>query len=315
MTENRLVLIDGHALIYRAYHAFPGLTSPDGVLVNAVYGFARILLTAIQDLQPNYLAVTFDHPKATFRHESYVEYKANRAEMPDNLKPQIQIVKDVVASLNIPIFEMPGYEADDLIGTLALQAGAADTATLEGEGTLMTIIVTGDRDAFQLVDEVTHVWMPGRGKGSIDTEYEREGVYKKMGVFPEQITDLKALMGDSSDNIPGVKGIGEKTAVKLITEFHNVEELYARLEAGTAQASISATIVNKLVSDKANALMSKVLATIDRHVPIELNLPACLVTTYEKPAASELFEKLNFKSLIPLLPKDDFELGVQSALF
>lgn len=315
MTENRLVLIDGHALIYRAYHAFPGLTAPDGMLVNAVYGFARILLTAIRDLQPTYLAVTFDHPKATFRHESYVEYKAHRTEMPDDLKSQIQLVKDVVQSLNIPSFEVPGYEADDLIGTLALQAAAADPVRLVGEGTLMTIIVTGDRDAFQLVDDTTHVWMPGRGKGSIDTEYDREEVKKKMGVFPEQITDLKALMGDSSDNIPGVKGIGEKTAVKLVTEFHTVEELYARLEAGTAQDMLSATIINKLLADKENALLSKVLATIDRHVPITLDLEACLVTTYEKPAAAELFEKLNFKSLISLLPQDDFELGVQSALF
>jgi DNA polymerase-1 len=235
--------------------------------------------------------------------------------MPDDLKPQIQVVKDVVSSLNIPIFEVPGYEADDLIGTLALQASESDGRQPAKDEQVATVIVTGDRDAFQLVDDLTHVWMPGRGKGSIDTEYDRQGVYEKMGVYPEQITDLKALMGDSSDNIPGVKGIGEKTAIKLVTEFHTVEELYAGLEAGTAQAQLSPAIVTKLQADKDNALLSKVLATIDRHVPIILDLPACEVTTYEKPAATELFIKLDFRSLLPLLPQDEFELGVQSALF
>jgi DNA polymerase-1 len=310
------MLIDGHALIYRAYHAFPGLSTSQGVLVNAVYGFTRILLTAIRDFRPEYIAVTFDHPKPTFRHEAFVEYKANRVEMPDDLKPQIEIVKEVVGALNIPKFELPGYEADDLIGTLTLQAKS--TQTPAGRA-VHSLIVTGDRDAFQLVDETTHVWMPGRGKGSVDTEYDAVGVKVKMGVAPEGIIEIKALMGDSSDNIPGVKGIGEKGAVKLIQTFGTVEKIYEVLENGQLSdeeaAVLKGALREKLIAGKAEAFMSRQLATIDRHVPIELNLDACRVSEYDKEKATELFHQFDFKSLVSLLPQDEFELGVQDALF
>jgi DNA polymerase I len=315
---NYFVLIDGHALIYRAYHAFPGLTTSQGVLVNAVYGFTRTLLTAIRDFQPVYLAVAFDHPKTTFRHPAFENYKANRVEMPDDLKPQIQIVKDVVTALNMPRFELEGFEADDLIGTLSYQAAQqAHTPTHEG---LVTMIITGDRDAFQLVDQDVRVWMPGRGKGSLDTEYDREGVKARMDVYPEQIIDLKALMGDASDNIPGVKGIGEKTAIKLLQTFGTVDALYERvaaLQEGTVATDevVKGSVLTKLAADKDAAFMSRQLATIDRQVPIELDLEACRVCTYDKDKATKLLTELNFKSLVPLLPADEFELGIQTALF
>lgn len=310
--QRRFVIFDGHALIYRAYHAFPGLSTSEGVLVNAVYGFSRILLTVLRDIHPEFVAVAFDHKGPTHRSQNYVEYKAHRPEMPDDLKPQIQLVKEVVMALNIPQFELNGYEADDLIGTI--------TEKLNTQKDFLSIIVTGDKDLFQLVTDRTHVWMPGRGKQkSEDTEYDIEGVVKKMGVRPDQIVDLKALMGDASDNIPGVPGIGAKTASTLITTFDSLDGVYKRVtelqESGATDAVIKGAVLTKLVSGKDSAYMSQQLATIDRAVPIDFTVEPCSVSSYEKEKVSELFEKLDFKSLIPLLPKDEFELGIQSALF
>lgn len=308
------LLIDGHALIYRAYHAFPALANHKGVLVNAVYGFTRHILTAIATYEPLYIAVAFDHPQKTFRHEDFVAYKANRVEMPDDLKPQIEIIKEVVETFNIPRFELGGYEADDLIGTLTAQMVALNA---QSEEKIMTLIVTGDRDSFQLVNEVTHVWMPGRGKGKDDLEYDREMVKQRMGVYPEQIIDLKALMGDASDNIPGVAGVGEKTATKLIQAYDTLEKIYAVVEAGEVnkEAGLTPKVAEKLLTGKENALLSQKLATIDQAAPVLLDLEACRVSSYDKDRARELLEELDFKSLIALMPADQFELDVQQALF
>lgn len=310
--QRRFVIFDGHALIYRAYHAFPGLSTSEGVLVNAVYGFSRILLTVLRDIHPDFVAVAFDHKAPTLRSQTYADYKAQRPEMPEDLKPQIQLVKEVVSALNIPQFELAGYEADDLLGTV--------TEKLSTENDFLSIIVTGDKDLFQLVTDTTHVWMPGRGKQkSEDTEYDIEGVVKKMGVRPDQIVDLKALMGDASDNIPGVAGIGSKTATTLITTFGSLDSVYTRLdELNQSQEKdpvIKGAVFTKLIAGKEAAYMSQKLATIDRAVPIEFTLEPCSVSSYEKEKVSELFEKLDFKSLISLLPKDEFELGIQDALF
>lgn len=310
--QRRFVIFDGHALIYRAYHAFPGLSTSEGVLVNAVYGFSRILLTVLRDIHPDFVAVAFDHKGPTLRSQTYADYKAQRPEMPEDLKPQIALVKEVVAALNIPQFELAGYEADDLLGTV--------TEKLSTESDFLSIIVTGDKDLFQLVTDTTHVWMPGRGKQkSEDTEYDIGGVVKKMGVRPDQIVDLKALMGDASDNIPGVAGIGSKTAATLITTFGSLDNVYKRLdELSQSQEKdpvIKGAVFTKLIAGKEAAYMSQKLATIDRAVPIEFTLEPCSVSSYEKEKVSELFEKLDFKSLISLLPKDEFELGIQDALF
>lgn len=315
------LIIDGHALIYRAYHAFPDLTTPSGQLANAVYGFTRHVLTAIREYKPEYLAVTFDHRKPTFRHADFEGYKANRVKMPDDLIPQIDMIKDVVTKLNFPLFELEGYEADDLIGTLTTQLIALN----EKEKTnVMGLIVTGDRDSFQLVNDTTHVWLPGRTKQQVDTEYDWDGVCQRMQVCPDQIVDLKALMGDASDNIPGVPGVGEKTAIKLLQTFGNLEALYQVVEGDeAASAKFSAeqlavlkeTLKTKLLAGKESALMSQKLARIDRDVPISLDLEACRVCAYDKQGAKALLESLGFKSLISALPADEFELDIQAALF
>ncbi|PIR61905.1 MAG: hypothetical protein COU66_01330 [Candidatus Pacebacteria bacterium CG10_big_fil_rev_8_21_14_0_10_44_11] len=310
-TQSRFVIFDGHGLIYRAYHAFPPLSTPEGLLVNAVYGFSRILLTALNDLHPEYVTVAFDHKLPTNRAQAYKKYKANRLEMPDDLKPQIDLVKQVVTSLSIPQFEVAGFEADDLIGTVTKQ--------LKKKPGLESVIVTGDKDLFQLVNGDVHVWMPGRGKGSTDTEYDSEEVNHKMGVRPDQIVDLKALMGDASDNIPGIKGVGAKTAQALIQQFETLDGVYTRLaqlqETGEKDLFIKGALFQKLVDGKDDAYLSQKLATIDRQAPITFELEPCRVSSYDKEAVSSLFEKLEFRSLIKLLPKDEFELGVQSALF
>lgn len=314
------LIIDGHALIYRAYHAFPDLTTPTGQLANAVYGFTRHVLTAIKEYKPEYLAVTFDHPKPTFRHADFVDYKANRAKMPDDLISQIGMIKEVVETLNFPIFELEGYEADDLIGTLTAQLSALNA---EQARDIMGLIVTGDRDSFQLVDETTHVWLPGRTKSQTDTEYDREGVCQRMEVCPEQIVDLKALMGDASDNIPGVAGIGEKTAIKLLQAFDSLEKLYQVVEGSIPESELSAEqqailkekVRARLVAGKESAFLSQKLAQIDRAVPISLDLEACRVCAYDKQKAKALLEKLGFKSLLSALPADEFELDIQAALF
>lgn len=319
------MIVDGHALIYRAYHAFPLLTDPKGRLVNAVYGFTRILLTAITDLKPTYLAVAFDHKGPTKRaSELYVEYKAQRPPMPDDLRPQIQIVKDVVDALNIPRFEQEGFEADDLIGTVSRRVSAGN-GVLEGveePSGIRTIIVTGDKDLLQLVDDLVHVWLPGRGRGQLDEELDAEGVKRKLGVTPAQVIELKALMGDSSDNIPGVKGVGPKTACALIERYGTVDGVYEAVEkldvASAAEikvAGFSPSLLEKLRTDREMAYLSRQLATIDRNVEVDFKLAPCRIASYNKETVQALFRELGFRSLEHFLPKDDFELGVQKALF
>lgn len=305
------LVIDAHALIYRAYHAFPALTTKTGQLVNAVYGFSRHILVAIKEYQPVYIAVAFDR-KPTNRLQDFAEYKAQRAPMPDELRSQIPICKDIVRALNIPLFEKEGYEADDLIGTLTTHIG------LCGDPDLMSVIVTGDRDAFQLVNECVHAWLPGRGKGQLDKEYDSQAVIERMGVRPDQIVDLKALMGDASDNIPGVAGVGEKTAIKLMQEFGTLTALYSSLDKGEfAPDSVlrKQSLVDKLLAGRESAFLSQKLATIDTKVDIEFDLEACQVSAYNKEEANRMFEEMDFKSLIKLLPADEFELQLQGALF
>lgn len=322
--RERFVLFDGHALIYRAYHAFPPLSDPEGRMVNAVFGFSRILLTTIRDLAPKHLAVTFDHKAKTKRAETYIEYKAHRPEMPDDLKPQIEIIKEVVSVLNIPQFIEAGYEADDLIGTISTQL-SDEVRAVETGGPgqqFLTSIVTGDKDLFQLVDEYTHVLIPARGKNQQGLiEYDEAGVERKMKVRANQIIDLKALMGDPSDNIPGVKGVGVKTAVALLDQYQTLDALYEAVSAventgPTAEHPLlKGAVLKKLSSDKEMAYLSQELVTIDRSVAVPFDIEKCILSSYDKTKAVDLFTRLNFKSVLPLLPKDAFELEVQQALF
>ncbi|MFZ1721918.1 MAG: 5'-3' exonuclease H3TH domain-containing protein [Microgenomates group bacterium] len=322
--HERFVLFDGHALIYRAYHAFPPLTDPSGMMVNAVFGFSKILLTTIRDLAPQHLAVAFDHKSKTKRSETYKEYKAQRPEMPDDLKPQIELIKEVVQVLNIPQFIEPGFEADDIIGTISTQLSDESKAVETGKKgqQFLTSIVTGDKDLFQLVDEYTHVLVPARDKNQQGLiEYDQAGVERKMSVRANQIIDLKALMGDQSDNIPGVKGVGAKTAVALLKQYQTLDALYEAVSIVDGQGQspdhplLKGAVLKKLIADKKMAYLSQELVTIDRSVTVPFDIEKCILSSYDKSKAVNLFTALNFKSVLPLLPKDSFELAVQNALF
>lgn len=310
MRRKTFLVLDAHALIYRNYYAIPNLTDPQGNLVNAVYGFSKQTLNALSYFEPEYIAVCFDHPKPTFRHDKFDGYKAKRAKMPDDLIPQIALVKQVVTAMGIPLFEVPGYEADDLIGTV--------NALVEGlDRQLLTVIVTGDQDSFQLVDNDTHIFMPSRGKQKGDIEYDSVLVKKKWGIEPTQVVDLKALMGDTSDNIPGVSGVGPKTALSLIQHFGSLQAIYEYLTThpeGDGQL-LKGSLLQKLLTQKDQAFLSQDLARIRCNVPIDFDLEQCRVTGYDKNAVIALFQQLGFKSLIASLPQDAFETSVQEALF
>lgn len=324
MQENKLILVDGHSLLFRAFYAFPPLNSPDGRLVNAAYGFTSILLSVIAEHSPTHIAVCFDMHGETKRKQGFADYKAQRQPTPPDLLPQIEITHQVVEALNIPIFELTDYEADDLIGTLATQAVTNHKT--------QSLIVTGDHDLLQLVaDNKIHVYFPKRGKKPA-VILDEMGVVEEMGIRVDQVVDYKALAGDSSDNIPGIKGIGPKTAINLLTKYDSLEELYRQLDsllsdklveelspkelkAKASQFGFGVSVVTKLASDKQMAYKSQELATILTDAPIALDLDACRVHGYDKPTTLALFGELGFNSLIRRLPADEFEVGVQEALF
>jgi len=303
----KLVLIDGHALLHRAYHAFPTtLRTRKGEIVNAVYGFTRILLTVLKELQPEYVAVAFDLPAPTFRHKEYIGYQVQRPEMDKELKNQIQRVWEVVKTLNIPIFTAPGFEADDVIASLVKQAQKKfETPRLkrrrERNSKFEIIIVTGDRDIMQLVGEKVKVYAPERGFSQGEF-FDRQKVKEILGVWPEQIIDYKALVGDASDNYPGVPGVGPKTAVKLLERYGSLENIYKAIEQLDNEA-----IRKKLIAGKESAQLSKRLATIVTNAPVRLNLRACRLKDYDPEKVRRLFEELEFKSLLNKLPGSERE--------
>lgn len=300
----KLVLVDGMAVLHRAYHAYPlSLTTKNGELINAVYGFAAILLTALEKIRPTHVIVTWDiGGKPLKRKEQYVEYKATREKPDDELINQIDRTKEVVSALNIPQFGVEGYEADDLIGTLSKQADNKED---------QVVIVTGDKDSLQLVDdEHVIVYMPpapGKfGKDRGPQIIDQVAFRAKYGLEPEQMIDLKGLMGDSSDNIPGVKGVGQKTATDLLKEFMTVERIYESLD------KIPKERTKMLLQDGRDmAFLSKKLATIDREVPVKLDWDACKLSDYERDKAVSMFEELGFKSIIAKLPKDNWEENLE----
>ena len=288
--KKTLLLLDGNAIVHRAYHAIPPLTSDDGVQTNAVFGFTSTLLTVLEKFHPDYIVATFDLPGKNFRHEMYSDYKATRKETPEDLIPQFDLVKDVVRSLGIVIVEEEGYEADDVIGTIAIQAHKDE---------LETIIVTGDKDTLQLVDDNTKVFTMSRGIHDM-LLYDREMVKEKMGVTVEQVPDYKGLRGDSSDNIPGVKGVGEKTAITLLEEYGDLDNIYAHLD------EIKPTWQKKLQADKEKAFLSKELGIIKTDVPIEpLNYDFAQTSEMTFDNARKMFKKLGFTSLLKRLPDTD----------
>ncbi len=290
----KLVLIDGNAIIHRSYHAIPSLMTKEGELVNAVYGFASTLLSVIDKFQPDYILASFDLLAPTFRHQEFPDYKANRTKAPDDLYAQIDRVKEVTRAMGIPIYEKEGFEADDLIGTMAQQA-KQETTIKE------IIIVTGDLDTLQLVNEKTKVYTMRRGITD-SVFYDRKKIQERYGLTPEQIIDFKGLRGDPSDNIPGVKGIGEKTASTLLQKYSTIENVYKHLE------EIKGAIKDKLARDKMQALQSKRLATIVKNVAIKINLKEAKTNKFNREKIVTLFQELNFYSLIKRLPSEEGEL-------
>ena len=283
---DRIVLIDGHALVYRAYHALPPLTSPQGEVVNAVYGFAQMLTKALGDLKPRYLVATFDTSSQTFRREEFQAYKGTRQPAPDDLPAQFGHVYRLLEALQVPIYRLEGYEADDLLGTLASQA------TAKG---LDAIILTGDMDALQLVGPQVRVLTSRRGF-SDTVLYDEQQVRERYGLEPRQLADFKALRGDTSDNIPGVPGIGDKTAAKLLAQYERVENLYQHLEQLPEKQS-------KLLASYAQQVtLAKRLATIVCELDVQLDLEAAELHQVSD-AARHILHDLGFRSLVDRLPK------------
>jgi DNA polymerase I len=284
MSMKKLVLIDGHALAYRVFFALPlqSFTTKQGEPTNATYGFTRTLLELILGGEPpQYLAVSFD-VGATFRDDMFAEYKGTREKMPDELRVQIDRIRQVVRAFNIPVLELEGYEADDVLGTIARQAKAH---------AVPVHIITGDRDLLQLVDDNTRVELPaGRGE-RLPQIYDEPAVLDKLGVRPDQVVDYKALIGDTSDNIPGVPGIGPKTAVKLLADYGTLDGVYEHID------DIKGTLHNKLAEGKESAYLSYHLARIVTDAPIELDLEACLTQSYDPGPVVALFQELEFRSL------------------
>ncbi|MBO5888729.1 MAG: DNA polymerase I [Clostridia bacterium] len=276
---DKLVLIDGNSVINRAFYATPPLTDSKGQPTNAVFGFMNMLIKIIGDLSPKYLIVAFDRKEPTFRHTMYTEYKGTRKPMPEDLRPQIPLLKEVLKVMGITIYDKAGFEADDIIGTLAKR--------YNGE----TIIITGDKDSFQLVDETTSIYFTRRGISDIDI-LSLENFKDKTGINPSQVIDLNGLMGDSSDNIPGIPGVGEKTAQNLIETYGSVEEIYNHLE------DFKGKTLEKIVNGKDSAYLSKKLATIDTGVDIPIEIEK---TSFEFPfneATKRIFTELEFRGIL-----------------
>lgn len=302
----RLVLVDGNSLIHRAYHGYPGLRTSSGELVNAVFGFSSMFLRMLEQLRPNYVVVAWDVKGKTFRHKMYKEYKAGRPETDQELIDQIDRTKEVVMCLNIPQFGIEGYEADDIIGTLAHQAFEKKEKDEERE----VIIVTGDRDALQLVrGREIKVYMPTRSKsaGNGSAMFDEEAVKVRYDLSPSQLIDLKGLMGDPSDNIKGVKGVGQVTGTKLIQQGKTLDGVYEKLES----IDVSERIKSLLRKEKEEAFRSRELGMIECEVPIDLEWDRCELSNYDRKKVEKLFKELEFRSLLSKLPKDKWERDME----
>lgn len=290
--KKRLIIFDSNSVIHRAFHALPPLTTKKGEVVGAVYGFSLVFLKAIKEFQPDFVAACFDVKGPTFRHKKYPQYKAQRPKAPDELYAQIPIVKEVLKSFGVPVYEKQGFEGDDLIGTIAKVAPQK-----QGLPELETIIVSGDSDNFQMVDSKTKVY--ALRKGVKDTVlYDEALVSEKYGgLTPKQLIDYRALRGDPTDNIPGVKGVGEKTATALIQKFGSIENLYQNIDEVEKPK-----LKQILLEHKQDAFDSKELSVIYQDVPIDFNLQDTRWSNYDKEKATQILQDFGFLSLIPRLP-------------
>lgn len=286
MPDKKMMLLDGNSLLYRAFYALPLLQTKDGIYTNGVYGFLTMLNRVMREMQPTHILVAFDRDRITFRNETYNDYKANRLTTPDELGGQFAIIREVLEAMNIDYLEMQGYEADDIIGTMSLKA--------EEQG-MECIIVTGDNDTLQLVSEHTRVYMTKKGISEMEV-YDRARVEEKWEVEPEQMIEIKALMGDASDNIPGVPGVGPKTAMKLIKEFGNLENLYENLDNISGKK-----LVEKLAEHKTQAFMSRDLATIVRDIQLDDSMDNYMVKEVNRVELIPLYQRLQFNNFLNAL--------------
>lgn len=288
---DKFVLVDGNSIMNRAFYGIMGskmLTTKDGKYTNAVYGFLAILFKLLDDIQPQYMAVAFDLKAPTARHKMYEGYKANRHGMPDELAEQMPIIKEVLRAMNIDIIEMEGYEADDILGTLSCYGEAQN---------LNVTILSGDRDTFQLATDRVTIRIPHTKGGKTETdEYNREKIIEKYGLEPKQLIEVKGLQGDASDNIPGVPGVGEKTALKLVQKYGSIENLYKKIEEG--QDDLKGKQREKIIENKELAELSRTLGTINTKVPIKDDLTDLKVEEWDKEKVLELFKNLNFNRYI-----------------
>ncbi len=278
-TAKTVYLVDGSSYIHRAYHAIRGLSNSKGLPTNAIFGFTKMLIKLLDDKSPDYVAVVFDAKGPTFRHEIFEDYKANRPPMPEDMAVQIPYIKEVVAGLNVKPLEKEGYEADDIIGTIAMLA--------KNQG-LNVVIVSGDKDFRQTLSENTAMWDPVSEK-----LIDYDTIKQDYGIEPEQIIEVMALSGDSADNIPGIPGVGEKTAINLIQQFHSIENLFENTDKVT-----KASVKNKLEQFKEQGLLSKKLVTINNAVPIDVRIDDMRLGPPKKDSLAEIFRELEFKSLI-----------------
>src|SRR3989339_492500 len=286
--KKKLILIDSNAIIHRAYHALPPLTTKKGELVNAVYGFTSVLLNVLNRFKPDYIAATFDLKEPTFRHKEFKSYKATRVKAPDDLYEQIPLVKKIVEAFNIPVVEKKGYEADDLIATFARK-------TEKIHPDVEVIIVTGDLDTLQLVDDKVKVFALRKGM-SDSVLYGEKEIFERYGLKPDQMIDYKGLRGDPSDNLPGVRGVGEKTATELLKKYNTIEEVYKNLP------NIREGIRKKLEKDKLQAFFSKRLARLVENVPVDFDIEKCLAEDFSRVEVINLMRELEFFSLLRRLP-------------
>ncbi|MBV9616389.1 MAG: hypothetical protein JO031_13100, partial [Ktedonobacteraceae bacterium] len=297
MKRKKLVLIDGHAIIHRAFHAVPeDFSTSAGEPVNATFGFTSMLMKALLEEKPDYIAMTFDRPSPTFRHTEYALYKAHRPTLPDNMKPQFARIREVVQAFGIPIYEKDGFEADDILGTLSVQA------RLQG---VDTIIYTGDMDTLQLVNDQVIVKVAKRGITEV-TEYDEAEVEHRYGFPPLKLPDFKGLVGDKSDNIPGVPGIGEKTAARLIAEYGDLEGILAHVDQLKPKEQ-------KLLREASEqARQSKYLATIVLDAPVQLDLAACQMNAVNSERVLTLFRQLEFRTLVEKVLSLFRQLGIST---
>ncbi len=284
--KEKFLIIDGNSIMNRAFYGIKLLSTKDGLYTNAVYGFLNIYYMILDKLMPDYVAVAFDLKSPTFRHEMFVDYKAHRKMMPDELKVQMPIIKDVLRAMNVPIFEIEGFEADDVLGTIANK---------NTKNNIFTYVLTGDKDSLQLISDTTNVIIPVTKMGRTEyTIYTTQLLKEKQGITPKQVIDIKSLMGDSSDNIPGVPGIGEKTAYALIAKYHSLDNIYKNI----SNIECSPSAKKKLIENKDIAFLSYKLATIDLNVPISLDYNLLRLTDVDVPKLTSIFERLSFKKFL-----------------